>query len=48
MASFFRTPWVSWQQKGLTNQDFDKAGDDDVAVALAKPHANHLHFTSDR
>jgi len=23
--------------------DFDEAGDDGVAVASAKPHANHVH-----
>jgi len=28
--------------------DFNEARDDRVAVALAGPYANHLHFTPDR
>ena len=45
---FTRTTWVSRHQKGETILDFNKAKDDDVAVAPAGPYANHLHLTPDR
>jgi len=39
---FSRTTWVSWQQKGKTILDFNKARDDRAVVASAGPYANHL------
>jgi len=43
---FSRTTWVNWRQKSITILDFDEAGDDGVAVAVAGPYANHLHLTA--
>jgi len=50
MASFPGKTWVSWHQKSRakTILNFNEARDDGVAVASARPHANHLHLTPDR
>jgi len=45
---FSRTTRVSQQQKVQTNLDFNEAREDVLAVALAGPHANHLHLAPDR
>ena len=45
---FSRTTWISWQQKGKTILDFNKARDDEVAVASAGLYAIHLHLAADR
>jgi len=39
---------VSRHQKGRTILDFNEAKSDGVAVASARPHANHLHLAPDR
>jgi len=45
---FSRTTWISWQQKGKTILDFNKARDDAVAVASGGLYAIHLHLAADR
>jgi len=45
---FTRTTWVSRHQKGYTNQDYNEARDDGMAVASSGPYANHLYLTPDR
>jgi len=47
-ASFSKTIWVSWHQKGTTILDFNKGRDDGVAVASAGPYAKYLHLALDR
>jgi len=45
---FSRTAWLSQNQKGSTNLDFNEARDDGVAVTLAGQYAKHLHLASVR
>jgi len=45
---FSRTTWVSWHQKVKPFWILMKARDDGVAVASARPYANHLHLALDR
>jgi len=45
---FSRTTWVRQHQKGKkTILNFNETRDDGVAVASARPYANHLHLTTD-
>jgi len=44
----FQDNLASWHQKGYTNLDYDEAKDDWVAMASARPYANHLHFAPHR
>ena len=46
MAS--RSNRVSQHQKGWTSLDFNETRDDEMAVASAGPHTNHLHLSSNR
>ena len=51
MASFLRQPAQDPEdrtKKVNTNQDFNEATKDRVAVALAGPFANRLHLPSNR
>jgi len=44
---YSRTTWLSQNQKGSTNLDFNEARDDGVAVTSAGPYAK-LHLASVR
>jgi len=45
---FFQDNLVSQHQKGRTILDFNEARDDEVAVELAGPYANHLHLAPNK
>jgi len=45
---FSRTTWLSQHQNGRTILDFTEARDDGMAMASARPYANHLHLAPDR
>jgi len=48
LMAFFQDNQVSWHQKGRTILDFNKARDNEVAMASDGQHANHLHLAPDR
>jgi len=43
---FSRTTWVRHHQTVRTILDFNETRDDGVSVALAGPHADHLHLAA--